>query len=271
MKRLLFLIAIALGTNSFAARVDTVSTYSAAMKKAIPAIVVTPDAYDAARSYPVIYLLHGYSGDCYNWMKIAGDIIRETADRNQVIVVSPDGGYSSWYFDVPNDPDYQYETYVGRELIAQIDSLYSTRAHSSGRAITGLSMGGHGALYLAFRHPDVFGIAGSTSGGVDFRPFPLNWDLPKRLGSYAEHPENWENQTVINNLHRITPNRPKIIVDCGTEDFFYTVNLRLHEKLLENNLPHDYISRPGKHDAAYWKTAIQHQLLFMTEAFKEKP
>jgi S-formylglutathione hydrolase FrmB len=56
-------------------------------------------------------------------------------------------------------------------------------------------MGGHGALNLAFKHQDVFGAAGSMSGGVDIRPFPNNWDMAKQLGTYAEQPERWEKNT----------------------------------------------------------------------------
>jgi S-formylglutathione hydrolase FrmB len=254
--------------NSFAAKTDTVATYSNAMQKTIPAIVVTPDNYSPDKKYPVVYLLHGYSGNYTGWMDINGDYIRKTADAEKMIIVSPDGGYSSWYYDVPGDKNCQYETYITSELVQWIDGHYATLQSPKGRGITGLSMGGHGALFLAFKHPDVFGIAGSMSGGVDIRPFPLNWDLAKRLGSYAENPENWEKNTVINLTYLLTANTLKIIIDCGSEDFFYTVNKNLHQKLLENNISHDFISRPGKHDSAYWGNAIKYQLLFMAENFK---
>jgi S-formylglutathione hydrolase FrmB len=267
---LFLLLALPFGGKSLAAKVDTVMTFSAAMNKNIPAVVITPDSYSPSKRYPVIYLLHGYSGDCHNWLKIAGDPIRSTVDRENVIIVTPDGGFSSWYFDVKGDPNCQYETYIGSELVAWIDAHYSTRASAAFRAITGLSMGGHGALFLAFRHPDVFGTAGSTSGGVDIRPFPLNWDLAKRLGSYAEHKSLWNSRTVVNLTHLIVPGRLKIIIDCGTEDFFFQVNCQLHDKLLSSNIPHDFIARPGKHDAAYWNNAIRYQLLFMTKGFTEE-
>ena len=108
-------------------------------------------------------------------------------------------------------------------------------------------MGGHGALYLAFKHQDVFGAAGSMSGGVDITPFPNNWDISKRLGSYAQQPERWESNTVINLTHLLTPNALAIIIDCGTNDFFYNVNVKLHDKLVYSNIPHDFITRPGGH------------------------
>ncbi|MFT4024035.1 MAG: alpha/beta hydrolase-fold protein, partial [Flavihumibacter sp.] len=112
-----------------------------------------------------------------------------------------------------------------------------------------------------------FGAAGSMSGGVDIRPFPLNWDMAKRLGSYAEQPERWEKYTVINQLHLLTPGSLALIIDCGTSDFFYGVNEELHRQLLYRNIPHDYITRPGVHDWKYWGNAVWYQLLFFNRCF----
>ncbi|MDR0546040.1 MAG: esterase family protein [Dysgonamonadaceae bacterium] len=272
MKRLnlVYLFLICIPANIFAAKVDTVKTYSRAMQKEIPAIVVTPENYSANKQYPTVYLLHGYSGDYTGWMNINGDCIKKMADTREMIIISPDGGFSSWYFDHPADRSWQYETYISSELIEWIDSHYSTIQSPDNRGITGLSMGGHGALFLAFRHQDVFGIAGSMSGGVDIRPFPLNWDLSKRLGNYSKNPENWEKNTVINLVHLLTPNSLKIIIDCGTDDFFYQVNVNLHNKLIERNIPHNFISRPGKHNSEYWSNAIHYQLLFMALHFEKQ-
>jgi S-formylglutathione hydrolase FrmB len=266
----IFAILVLAGVTAHtrAAKVDTVRTYSDAMQKEIKAIVVTPDNYSRDKKYPVIYLLHGYSDNYTGWMNINGAYIKQTSDGAGVIIVSPDGGYGSWYFDHPTDRNWQYETYISSELVQWIDEHYSTHRSPQKRGITGLSMGGHGALYLAFRHQDVFGVAGSMSGGVDIRPFPDNWDLPKRLGKYAKNKTQWEEHTVINMIHLLTPGALKIIIDCGTEDFFYRVNCNLHEELLNRNIPHDFISRPGKHDARYWKNAVMYQLLFMISNFE---
>lgn len=251
----------------FGARIDTVSTASRVMNKEIKAVIVTPDNYSEKKHLPVVYLLHGY-GDTYagGWLQ-KGKGFETLADAYNMIVVCPDGGISSWYFDSPVDKTYQYETYVTKELIPFVDSHYSTIANRTGRGITGLSMGGHGALYLSFRHQDLFGVAGSMSGGVDIRPFPNNWDIAKRLGKYSEKPENWEANTVINMVHLLTPNSLALIIDCGSEDFFYKVNCQLHEKLLDRNILHDFISRPGAHNWDYWKNAIQYQMLFMHNFF----
>jgi enterochelin esterase-like enzyme len=68
-------------------------------------------------------------------------------------------------------------------------------------------------------------------------------------------------------LHLLTPNTLKIIIDCGTQDFFYAVNERLHDELLYRNIPHDYISRPGAHNWVYWSNAVKYQLLYFNEFF----
>ena len=263
-------ISVLLSFNqAHAARVDTVTTYSAAMKKNIKAVVVVPDNYSKDKIYPVVYLLHG-AGDNYSgWIKKA-PTVAITADLYQQIIVCPDGNSTSWYFDSPVNKDWKYETYVTKELIPFIDGHYQTIRDRKGRAITGLSMGGHGALYLAFKHQDLFGAAGSMSGGVDIRPFPKSWKIEQKLGSYAEYPENWEKNTVINMLHLLTPTALALIIDCGTEDFFYKVNVNLHDKLVERNIPHDFIIRPGGHTWPYWENAVKYQMMYMSLYFTKK-
>lgn len=250
---------------AFAAKVDTVSVWSAAMKKNVPAVVITPEKA-AGAALPVVYLLHGYSGDYSDWVKKV-PAVKDLADRFNMIIVCPDGGFSSWYWNSPVDAAFQYETHVSEELVKWVDGKYKTIASPKGRAITGLSMGGHGALYLAMRHQDVFGAAGSMSGGVDIRPFPKNWDMAKRLGAYAEQPARWESHTVINQLHLLTGGSLALMIDCGTEDFFFGVNEKLHEMLLYRNIQHDYVVRPGAHNWNYWANAVEYQLLFMHRFF----
>jgi len=262
------LLALIFAQTIHAAIVDTVNTTSASMKKTIKAVVILPDDYKDVQALPVVYLLHGYSGNYADWITKAKGF-EKAADLYQVIIVCPDGN-NSWYWDSPVDSNFKYETYVSKELVSWIDSKYKTIRNKKGRAITGLSMGGHGALYLALRHQDVFGAAGSMSGGVDIRPFPNNWDMALRLGKYADHPQNWEQYTVINMLNLLQPNSLALIIDCGTEDFFFKVNENLHAQLLYRNIPHDYITRPGAHNWNYWTNAIQYQLLFMNNYFKSQ-
>jgi S-formylglutathione hydrolase FrmB len=161
----------------------------------------------------------------------------------------------------------KYETYISKELVSWVDAKYRTIPNRSKRAIAGLSMGGHGALYLGIRHQNVWGAAGSMAGGVDIRPFPESWEMTKRLGSYAQYPENWEKNTVINLLYLLNGKDMKLLIDCGNSDFFCDANRRLHQKMLERNIPHTYTERPGGHELDYWKETIKYQLFFFNEFF----
>ncbi|MCB4798830.1 alpha/beta hydrolase [Neotamlana laminarinivorans] len=268
-KYLLFTILICSSFKLFASNVDTLSVFSKSMNKTIKNVVITPDSYpEKNKTYAVVYLLHGAWGDYKSWLEISSEI-KNFADVYDVILVCPDGHESSWYFDSPIDASMRYETYISKELVSKIDADYKTKAQPEFRAITGLSMGGHGALYLAFKHQDIWGVAASMSGGVDVRGFPLRWHLAERLGTYAEHPENWENHMVINLTHLLDGEKLKFMFDCGTDDFFYNANVRLHKKLLERNIPHDYIERPGGHTKKYWRNAIKYHMLYFNEFFNQ--
>ncbi|MFW5726020.1 MAG: alpha/beta hydrolase [Bacteroidota bacterium] len=271
MKRILLLITIlGLPMMMWAAKVDTLGVYSKSMDKEIKTCVVLPQGYtESGNPYPVIYLLHGYSGNYASWVKDFPQVI-EFADLYNTIVVGVDGGYSSWYFDSPVDSLFRYETFVAREMTEFMDSRFNTIDNPQGRAVSGLSMGGHGALYVAFRNQDVFGAAGSMSGGVDIRPFPVNWEIAKRLGSMAQYPENWEDNSVINLLHLVKNDDMAIIIDCGIDDFFMDVNRKLHEKMLYMNIKHDFIVRPGAHNWAYWDNALQYQFLYFHNFFEKE-
>jgi len=267
-KIFILIITVSFFQSTRGAIVDTVSTYSVSMKKNIKAVIIRPDNYTTGKEFPVVYLLHGYSGNYSDWV-IKASGFEKAADLYSMIIVCPDGGFGSWYWDSPADSAFRYETYISKELIPWIDGNYKTIKNRKARGITGLSMGGHGALYLAFKHQDIFGAAGSMSGGVDIRPFPNNWDMAKRLGSYAEQPERWEKNTVINMLYLLTANSLALMIDCGTDDFFFKVNEELHAELLLRNIPHDYITRPGAHNWPYWNNAIKYQLLFMNDYFRK--
>ncbi|WP_295118257.1 alpha/beta hydrolase family protein [uncultured Chitinophaga sp.] len=268
MNRLLYLtLLLIIPAFSFAARVDTITIPSTAMRASFKCVVVTPDRYKKSKQrYPVIYLLHGYSGNHGDWIKKV-PVIKILADRDSVIFVCPDGGFGSWYLDSPIDSTMRYETFVGREIPAYIDAHYRSIPDRAHRAIAGLSMGGHGALFLAIRHQDIFGAAGSMSGGVDIRPFPKNWELAKRLGDSATHAANWDKYTVVNVASQLKDGDLKLIIDCGVKDFFIHVNRNLHAVLLKNGITHDYTERPGAHNWDYWSNAIVYQETFFKRFF----
>ncbi len=251
----------------FASRVDSLMLHSGSMNKQIDCRVVVPDGYTQGEALPVVYLLHGYSGTAKSWVEKYN--LEELADLHSVIIVAPDGGFSSWYWDSPIDSSMKYETFVAKELIDHIDSLYSTIAEPAGRAICGYSMGGHGALYLSIRHQDVFGAAGSMSGGVDIRPFPERWDMAKRLGSLEENPQYWDEYTVMGQLDKLQPNALLIAFDCGVDDFFFEVNNALHRELVERKIPHTYTAAPGAHTLKYWQNSLQYHMFNFNRFFNK--
>lgn len=262
------LITLLLAGQIYAQEVDTLVVFSKSMNKQIKNVVISPENYSSATTekYPVVYVLHGYSGRFDQWIKSIKPNLPQIATSLQMIIICPDGA-NSWYWDSPMDSTSRYETYITKELVEVIDNKYNTIEDRSGRAITGLSMGGHGALWLALQNPNIYGACGSMSGGVDIRPFPNNWEMKKLLGTYSENKQRWDEYTVINQLDGNTPRQLAIIVDCGTEDFFYDVNVALHNKLLANKIPHDFISRPGAHTEKYWRNAIDFQLIFFKNFF----
>jgi len=261
------LAAISLSAGAF--RADTLKVHSAIMDKDIDAIVIVPDKALAPQlqECPSVYLLHGHAGDYKFWPSIRRDL-GDVADFYGFIFVCPDAG-NSWYIDSPVKKDSQYETFCSKELVEYVDSHYNTLADKRFRAISGLSMGGHGALYLGMRHSDVWGSAGSMSGCPDFRVYPNEWGLTEILGVYPAQSFVWDDHVVVNQLGRIKNGDLAMIIDCGEQDFMLELNKDLHTRLLGAGLEHDFITRPGAHWYTYWQNAIDYQLLFHSKFFKK--
>lgn len=267
-KILIFLFLFPLTyVNGYCGHVDTLQIYSPAMHKEVPCVVIVPDRYiKTSTQYPVLYLLHGYSGNYLDWVTRVPKLT-DYVDEYNMIVVCPDGGYDSWYFDSPIDSSVRYESFMTKILVPTIDSIYRTMPNRQHRAICGLSMGGHGAMYLALRHPNLYGAVASISGGVDIRPFPNNWNIKEVLGDFETHKENWEKNTVINLVDKLKSGTLRIALDIGTSDFFLKVNRALHKKLLRLGIKHDYKERPGGHSWDYWRNAIAYEMLFFRKYF----
>jgi S-formylglutathione hydrolase FrmB len=262
-------LLLAFCRSAEAATVDTILVYSNAMHRDFKCVVVKPSSYKKKKNYfPVVYLLHGYGGWYSNWI-IREPRLMEYADRYQLMIVCPDGGNSSWYFDSPVDSSMKYETYIGLEVPAFIDNHYRTIRDRHARAITGLSMGGHGALFLAFRHADLFGACGSMSGGVNLNSSHNKFDIIKRLGDTIRMADNWNKYSAINFMEHYPKDSLEITIDCGTKDIFYADNHVLHEKLLQLKIPHQYTERPGQHEWAYWRTSLPYHMVFFHEYFRK--
>lgn len=265
----LLLFVFCFSVKLWAGSVDTVSIYSNSMHKNIKAVVILPDSYQTTnKKFPVVYLLHGYDGWYSNWI-IRMPELKNYSDTNQLIIVCPDGEKSSWYFDSPLDTAYRYETHISKEVVGFIDRHYRTRANKKYRAITGLSMGGHGALFIALRHSDNFGAAGSMSGGVDLKESRNRFDISKRIGDTITHATAWHDMAVINLIEKYTHTKLKIIFDCGDRDIFIAGNRRLHEKMVQLKIPHEYTEKPGQHNWDYWRANIPYQLKVFRNFFNK--
>jgi S-formylglutathione hydrolase FrmB len=257
-----FIIIILAFCQVWGGKTETVEIFSHTMNKNIPAIIVTPDSYGYENdSIPVILLLHGYGGDYTNWSSKTE--LRHRADEYNIIFVCPDGSRNSWYMDSPLDSTIQYETFFINELIPWINKNF----RSSHLGITGLSMGGHGALYLAIRHPKLFDAVSSMSGGVDLTFSTVKWEITKMLGSIESFPNRWHSNSIVNMVESIPKGFIPVLIDCGYDDFFIDLNRTLHHRMVEKNISHIYVEKPGGHSWNYWVNALDEHLQFFENAF----
>ena len=263
----IFAVTAVRADDTALARLGVVKVHSASMNKDIEAAIMLPTSYAGGveRNYPVIYFLDGHSGDgkrlFYDFYK---DELMKQSDQFNVIMVAV-GGVNTWYFDSPVNPEVKWQQFLIKELIPFVDASYRTIAKREGRAITGLSMGGHGSFYTAFRHPQFFIAAGSTSGGVDFRPWPDNWDIAAMLGKKTEHEKNWDDNVVINNLNALPKTKMAICFYCGVNDFFLEVNRALDKKMTDMKIVHSYEEFPGGHTQDYWGRSLPKHVEFFSK------
>lgn len=263
------------------AKVDTVEVYSKAMNKTLKAAITTPTSYSTeTKSYPVIYLLHGGSGAFSDWHQKVTEpgLVNRLADQYNLIVVTPGVGPASYYYDSPMMDSVRYETYMISELIPFVDKNYRTLAQKESRAITGLSMGGHGAMMLSAKHPELFVAAGTMSGVMNIDTDM--WIVPEEfrnlrkegqkqmLGDINYHAPTFNSYTIVGLAEKIHKNNLALIIDCGVDDFLIHTNRQLRDILLWNKTPHEYIERPGAHTWEYWTEALPVHFLFFDRYLK---
>jgi S-formylglutathione hydrolase FrmB len=250
------------------------------MNKNLKAAVVLPVGYTSGKPVQVLYLLHGFSDSFNAWLtKPLPDkqLVSKLADTYNLLIVCPDGGYGSWYLNSPETKEFQYETFIIQELIPHIEKQYKTIAGREGRLISGLSMGGHGALYLAARNPDKFIAAGSIAGAVDLASIAKDrggdikkW-LTTLLGDMQQYPDRYKAHSVMYMTDKLKASGLKLIIDCGTSDFLFESNKALHHKLLNAGIAHHYIERPGEHNWHYFADALEYHLVFFKKVLALSP
>ncbi len=220
--------------------------------------VFKPYNYDETLNYPVVYILHGYAGNYQQWDKIMNG--QKYADEYNMIIVSPDGFFNSWYINSPNLVNSQYVDFFFKKLMPVIEEKYKIDVKN--RFITGLSMGGHGALHLFINDPNKFVSAGSTSGVLDLRGSADTYELRDHLGDFNNNKNRWLAFSALGNIDKFKEAGKEFIFDCGTDDSFYGSNKIFYEKCLENKIPATFISKPGTHNAEYWEQAIKYHFEF---------
>jgi len=230
-------------------------------------IVFTPDGKNKPESgYPLLYLLHGYSGSSLDWN--AHTSIQDYSNKYGFIIVCPDGYYDSWYVDSPLLPDNQYIRFFKNDLIPEIHKKYNI--DTTEIFITGLSMGGHGAINFFIDNQDYFLSAGSMSGILDITDFPDKWEISKKLGDYTTNKQNWAVYSCVKKLALLKENNRGFIVDCGTEDFAYPVNLKFKKAADSLGIKFTFKTRRGAHDWNYWAESLPMHLEFFNSLIKNK-
>jgi S-formylglutathione hydrolase FrmB len=277
------------------------SVWSQALGTGKHLVVWLPPSYAAepARRYPVAYYLHGANGNERSWTARGklDDVLDSlvAAGMPEMIVVMPDGDdgwYSTWNWlgdyagcrrtrpsgAEPADqycvPWPHYDDYIARDVVGHIDRTYRTHAERRHRGIAGLSMGGYGAVALAFSYPDVFGAAASHSGvlapmvfgtgdsvgyvtAIDSlrAAYGQNWPLLEPV--FGKDTTGWLSRDPTRLAERLAkraaPQWPALFVDCGTEDVFLSQNRFFRRQMAALGVPLRYAERPGGHTWDYWR------------------
>lgn len=203
----------------------------------------------------LLILLHGAGGNERSWANIAD--LPTLADRHQRIIVSASCGPYSWYVDhdAAGEAVNRAETALVTAMLPALDARFRTLAGE--RWITGLSMGGYGALRLGLRRPDLFSAVGALSPCCRPSLWDTRWNLNKAMGPAAGRTGY---DLIVTPEQAALYRRPLSIV-CGNEDFFYEECLALHTALEIAQIPHHWVdSAVGGHDSRFWSAWLPQQL-----------
>ena len=241
---------------------------------------------DTTQTYPVFYLLHGYTDNETAWVNKGW--VDQVADQGiiagqveKMIIIMPDGGLL-WYLNQPNGK-YNYEDMFIKELIPFIDKTYRTKPERKYRAIGGLSMGGFGALGYSMRHPTVFSACVAFSSGI--RPDDETVLIPQKRFDRLYKPIYGENVQGKDRLSKHwNENNPLYLaktlseeqlnttdwyISCGDDDFLFYGNIMLHKTFRDRKIKHEFRVYDGGHNWNYWRPYIGEGLNFITNSFRK--
>lgn len=245
------------------------------------AVYLPPDYETSQRSYPVLYLLHGYGDDQTGWVQfgevltIADEAIK-SGNATAMIIVMPDAkaGKVGYVNDVKGD--WRYEDFFFQEFIPYIEKTYRIKPEKRYRAIAGLSMGGEGTFIYALRHPEMFSTACPLSAATG----PATADEIKnyRLWSGGDNIADSDKEayfkkySVLKIIESMTTDQMKAVrwyIDCGDDDFLFEGNSMVHIALRKKNVPHEFRIRDGGHTWSYWRSALPVVLNYVSMTFHQ--
>lgn len=260
---------------------------SAILGKEVEYSLYLPPDYDKSnRRYPVLYLLHGYSGDETVWtqfgeVKAIADKQLQASQITEMIIAMPDGGVS--FYINSADGKVKYEDFFINEFIPHIDATYRTRTEKMYRAVAGNSMGGHGTLIMAMKHPELFAAAAPLSAGIltkeDLIKIPeARWNSVfgppygnnKGADRINDHLKKNLILTIVEVQNAEELKKVRYYIDCGDKDFLIKGNMELHALLMDKNIPHEFRVHEGEHNWDYWRTALPEVLKFVSVSFQKR-
>jgi S-formylglutathione hydrolase FrmB len=267
-------------------RVDYSALQSPALGRELKFAIQLPPSYDkdTKRKFPVLYFLHGMNGNEgeFESRGVANAINKLRADGKigEMIIVAP-GGKNSFYLNAKNGE--QYEDAIIKDLIPYIEKTYRTAGTRDGRAIQGISMGGFGALVLAFKHPEMFSSVTAHCPAV-FAELPDASGTDRRsqfmarlVGSIFGEPAdqaffhaNNPMDLAETNAASLKKSAIKIYFDVGDQDRygFTQPNKDFDARLTKAGVTHEFHVFPGGHGWEYMISVVDHSYGFLWSGFK---
>jgi S-formylglutathione hydrolase FrmB len=284
-----FFFLIVAGSAAAQSRIDCSALNSHILKQVVHYCVYLPAGYDAGatqhppRRYPVLYFLHGLGDNEQTLFKSGGWTLLEDL-RNQhkmgdFLIVAPEGRRS--FYINSADGSVRYSDFLLQEFIPQIESKYRILPGRAGRAISGISMGGYGALRFAFAHPELFSAVSAQSAAL-ITESPQTLDSASRagaplagvLGAVFGKPINlphWNDNSpfVLAKRNAAALRKMAIYFNCGQDDNygFEKGAAALHEELQKEGVKHEYHPYPGDHSLTYFLSHFAEVMEFHSQAF----
>jgi putative tributyrin esterase len=245
---------------------------SVALNRDMQYRVVSPASVAVASRLPVVFLLHGGGGGFRDWTNYS-DVARFA--ESGLIFVMPEGA-ASYYANAVDPPQDRYEDYIVKDLISDVESKFPVATGRSKRAIVGVSMGGFGAVNLAFRHPDLFAFAGGISSAIDVprRAFSLKRLQQSRHYNSIFGPSG--SQTRRDNdpfvlVRTANPEAaPYLFLTCGEQEGLLPANREFAKLLETRHFRSEFHTVHGGHDWNQWNAWLPALFRSLTEHIDTK-